>query len=393
MLTAVGGLLVARFVGPEVTGAYRVYTIPLTYLIFLHLGTWDGLWRQIPYYIGKKMPEQVDKLASAAGAFNIFVAIVVSCGLIFCAAYSLEHNDLFGVFGWLSQALFAWRFFYGGYLSSTYRTLHHFVALARIELLYTFLTFVMVFSLPVIGFYGLCARVALPSFLVVWFYHHYRPLKLFYRFDTEALKGLIKIGLPFCFWGNLYTSIWFATESALVLFLSDVSALGLFSVATVLGGAINSLPTAIWQVLTPRVVTNLAQDGSVRKANARIFWVTAGLTGFMVLLAYVGSFLLDVFVPLLIPKYVDGIPVMKVCLWFPVVQALFLPMNTLFATGRPWLYGRSVIAGIVVFPLATYFLYPMIGGLLAVATGSLLGRTARTLAAYVDLVVLTRREA
>jgi len=35
----------------------------------------------------------------------------------------------------------------------------------------------------------------------------------------------------------------------------------------------------------------------------------------------------------------------------------------------------------------------VIGGLLAVATGSLLGRAARTAAAYVDLVVLTRGEA
>jgi len=83
---------------------------------------------------------------------------------------------------------------------------------------------------------------------------------------------------------------------------------------------------------------------------------------------------------------------MKVCLWFPVVQAAFLPMNTLFATGRPWLFGRSVIAGIIVFAIATYLLLPVTGGLLAVAAGSLLGRAARTIAGYVDLIALTRRE-
>lgn len=392
LLTAVGGLLVARFLGPEVTGAFRAYTIPLTYLIFLHLGTWDGLGRQIPYYVGKEMPERVDALASAAGAFNIFVSIGVSCGFICCAAYSLLNHDLQGVFGWLSQALCCWGIFYGGYLGFTYRTLHHFVTLARIQFAQTLLAFGMVFSLPFLGFYGLCARVAFPSFLAAWLYHRYRPLKVRYRFETGALGELIKIGLPFSFWGNLYSSVWSATESALVLYLGGVSSLGLFSVAVVMGGAVNSLPVAIWQVLTPRVVTNLARDGSVRSANARIIWVTAGLTGFMILLACAGSFLLELFVPHFIPKYVAGIPVMKVYLWFPVVQAAFLPMNTLFATGRPWLYGRSVIAGIVVFAAATYLLVPVIGGLLAVVTGSLLGRAARTLAAYVDLVNLTRRE-
>jgi hypothetical protein len=256
----------------------------------------------------------------------------------------------------------------------------------------TVLTFGMVFLLPFLRFYGLCARVAFPSFLAVWLFHRNRPLRVSYRFDTKALSELFKIGLPFSFWGNLYTSVWTATESALVLFLGGVSALGLFSVAVVMRSAMNGVPMSVWQVLTPRVVTTLARDGSMRNANARIVWVTAWLTGFMVVLAVVVSFLLDIFVPHAIPMYVAGIPVMKICLWFPVVQAAFLPMNTLFATGKAWLYGRSVIAGLVVFPLATYLLYPAIGGLLAVAVGSLLGRTARTLAAYVDLAALTRRE-
>ncbi|MFZ0927698.1 MAG: hypothetical protein WAN11_03810 [Syntrophobacteraceae bacterium] len=392
VLTAVGGLLVARFIGPEVYGAFRAYTIPLTYLVLLHLGTWDGLWRQIPYYVGKEKPERVDALASAAGAFNLFTSIVVSCGFVFCAAYSLAHHELYGFAGWLSQVLCCWGIFYGGYLTSTYRTLHHFVTLARIQVAQALLTFGAVFSLPFLGFYGLCARVGFPSFLAVWLYHRYRPIKVSYRFDTKTLRELIRIGLPFSFWGGLYTSVWAATESALVLSLGGVSALGLFSVAVVMAGAVSSLPNAVWQVLTPRVVTNLAREGSVRNANARIIWVTAGLTGSMILLACAGSFLLELFVPHFIPKYVPGIPVMKVCLWFPVVQAAFLPMNTLFATGRPWLFGRSVIAGIIVFAIATYLLLPVAGGLLAVAAGSLLGRAARTIAGYLDLIALTRRE-
>jgi len=392
VLGALGGLLIARFLWPEEVGAFRAFTIPLTYLMFLGLGTTDGLWRQIPYYVGKEMPERVDALASAAGAFMLFMSVVVSFGFVCCATYSLLRHDLYGFFGWLSQAFICWEVFYGSYLTSTYRTLHHFVTMARINVNQSILTFGMVFLLPFLRFYGLCVRVALPSSLVVWLFHRKRPLKVAYRFDTKDLGEVIKIGLPYSIWGSLYTSAWIATESALILFLDGVTSLGLFSVAYALRSAMNSLPKAVEQVLTPRVVTTFARDGSIRNANARIAWVTAGITGFMIILVCASSFLLDVFVPHLIPKYVAGIPVMKVCLWFSVVEASFLPMNALFATGRPWLYGRSVIAGIVVFPLATYLLYPAIGGLLAVAVGSLLGRAARTLAAYVDLFVLTRRE-
>lgn len=256
----------------------------------------------------------------------------------------------------------------------------------------TILTFGSVFSLPFLGFYGLCARAAIPSFLAVWLSHRNRPLKVSYRFDTPALRELITIGLPFNVWGSLYTSFWAASESALVLSLSGVSALGLFSVATVIGGAVNTVTMAVWQVLTPRIITAFARHGSVRKINAWMLWVTSGLTGFMILLACAGSFLLDLFVPHFIPKYVAGIAAMKICLWFPVVQAALLPINALFATGRQWLYGRNVIVGLMVFPIATYLLLPVMGGLLAVVTGSLLGRIARAVVVYVDLVVLTRRE-
>lgn len=392
ILAALGGLLAARFLGPQETGSFRVFTIPLTYLIFLHLGTWDGLWRQIPFYLGKEMPEEVDRLASAAGAFNLCVSVVVSGGFLCLAACRAARHDLPGVFGWLSQALFCWGVFYGGYLSSTFRTLRHFVALARIQVAQALCAFALVFSLPLLGFYGLCARLALPSLLAVSLYHRHRPLGVRYRFDWPTLGALIRVGLPFSFWGNLYTSVWAATESALVLSLGGVKSLGLFAVAAVMRSALNSLPAAIWQVVTPRVVTAFARDGSVRNANARTLWVTAGLTGCMVLVACAGSLLLKAVVPCCIPKYVAGIAVMQVCLWFPVVEASFLPINTLFAAGRPWLYGRGVIAGVVVFPVASYLLLPVLGGGLAVAVGSLLGRAARTAAAYLDLASLARSE-
>ncbi len=394
VLGAVGGLLVARFLGPDETGLFRAYTIPLTYLGFLHLGTIDGLLRQIPYYVGKEMPEQVERIASTAAAFNRALSVLLCIAFMCCAAYSLARNDLYGIFGWLSQAVFCWEYFYGDSLTATYRTLHHFVTLARIQMIRAVVVFGMVFLLPVLGFYGLCVRLAFPSALSVWLYQRNRPLKVRARIDRKGLAELVRMGLPLSVWGTLYTSAWVATESALILSLSGVTALGLFSIAYAIRNAASCVPDAIWQVLTPRVVSNLVRDRSVRKANSRIIWVTLGLIGFMVTLAMIGSPLLDVFVPYAIPKYVDGVAAMKLCLWFPVVQAAFLPNNILFATGRPWLFCRSIIPGMVVFLLMTYLLYTYagVGGLLAVTAGSLAGRSARTLAAYVDLVMLTRAE-
>ena len=180
---------------PRLYNSFNIFGIPAPW----HMGR---TLAPNPYYVGMGMPERVDALASAAGAFNLFISIVVSCGFLLGAAYSLAHHDLYGVAGWLSQVLCCWGIFYGGYLTSTYRTLHNFVTLSRIQVYQTLLNFGMVFSLPFIGFYGLCARVGFPSFLSVWLYHRSRPLKVNYRFDKKVLWELIRIGLPFSFWGT-----------------------------------------------------------------------------------------------------------------------------------------------------------------------------------------------
>ena len=388
-----GGLIAARIIGPEETGLFKAFTIPLTYLTVLHLGTFDGLWRQIPYYVGKKMPQKVEALASSAGAWNILVSIIVSIGFIICALYSLWHHDYYGVVGWITQAICCWGTFYAGYLAATYRTIHQFEALARITLVRAIVNFGMVLVLPFLRFYGLCIRNASPFITGVWLLHRNRPLKVHYHFDAKTLIDLLKIGFPFSFWGTLYSSVWVATESALILSFGGVTALGFFTVAIVLRDGICVLPNAITQVLLPRAVEGFAQDGSVRNANAKSAWLTVGLTAFMVLIVLVVSYSIDFLVPLAIPKYVDCIPLMNICLWFAVVQTASLPLNTLFATGRSWLYGRGVIVGLVVFALAAFLLTPTFGGVIAVAIGSLLGRTARIIVAYLEIFMLIRREA
>lgn len=391
-LGAVGGVVVARFLGPETTGAFRSFSIPLTYLAFLHLGTFDGLWRQMPYYHGKEMPEKVAALASAAGAWNFLVSAIVSSGFICCALYSLWRRDLHSVLGWSSQAVCCWGIFYAGYLCATYRTLNNFVALSRIQMTQACLNFALIFLLPFLKFPGLCLRAASQALLGVLLCQRYRPLKVAIRFDRESLQELVRIGLPFSIFGSLYTSVWLATESALLLSFGGVTALGFLTVATALREGMNVLPMAVYQVMTPRVVATYAAEGSVIKANTRSLELTAWLTGAVVVAILIVSYLLGIVLPLVIPKYEGSLPLVRVFLWFAAVQAASLPLNALVATGKSWLYGRGVLVGLVVFPLATYCLFPSLGGVLAVAVGSLLGRVARTVVAYVEIYRLARCE-
>jgi O-antigen/teichoic acid export membrane protein len=390
LLGAVGGILVARFVGPEVNGQFRLFTIPLMYMTFLHLGTFDGLNRQIPFFIGRDRPDHVEKLASAAGAWNLGMTIVIASGFLLCALWGLLQGNNVDAVGWLSQALTCVGIFYGGYLGATYRTLNNFVVLARIQLIQAIIAFCLVFTVALWGFYGLCLRAALPAILGVWLYHRARPLRISLRFNLSAFKEVVKIGMPLCFWGTLNTTLWMAVEYSLMFRLGGVKWVGIFAIAAIMRESISVLPQSIHQVIMPRVVEIYARDNSAYNATRRSFQAAGILTIFMMAIVLVISFLLNYFVPLFIPQYIDGLPLMKVCVWFSLVQAASLPVSTLYASGSSWLYGRCILCGFITFLLATWLLIPLLDSVLAIIVGSLMGRIIRIITAYYDIWKFTK---
>lgn len=392
VLGAVGGILVARFIEPEINGQFRLFTIPLMYLTFLHLGTFDGLYREIPFNVGRDRPDHVERIASASGAWNLLVTIVLGAGFVLCAFWGFLRGSTVDAAGWLSQALACASIFYGGYLGATYRTLNNFVVLARIQLIQAMLAFCLVFGVAVWGFYGLCLRAAIPAVLGVWLCHRARPLRMPLHFDFVALRQVVRIGIPLSFWGTLYTSIWWAAEYSLMLQFGGLTAVGLFAVAVIMRESLSILPQSFCQVITPRVIESYARQGGLREVTKQSLKATLGLLFLTSASVLCISVLLDYFVPFFIPKYLDGLPLMKVCLWLAVIHAVSLPLNGLVATGRSWLYGKGILIGLIVFPLAVYLLNPLIGGMMAVAVGSLIGRVVRNGIAYFDLVRIVRKE-
>ena len=120
--------------------------------------------------------------------------------------------------------------------------------------------------------------------------------------------------------------------------------------------------------------------------------VVCSMVCLLAIVALVGMVLLERLVPLCIPKYNAGIPLMKLCLWFTVVAAANTPVYALYAEGRAWLYGSGVLVGLAVFTLCSYLMVPLCGGMIAVAAGSLLGRTARAATGCLEIALLRKGE-
>lgn len=392
ILGAIGGLLVARFIGPEVNGQFRIYTIPMMYLAFLQLGTFQGIQREIPYYTGLGHRDYVNKVASVAGAWSICVAALISSAFLGCSIFELFHHNVVAAAGWLSQAFFCWTVYYGGYLSNTFRTANNFVIVARIEFLQALLFFVLVFAVPFMQIYGLFLRASIPSIICLLIYHRYRPLPVPLKFDFFIFKDILKIGLPLCFWQSINTSLWLAAETTLMLYLGGVKALGLFSVAIVCRVSVSALPQAIFQVLKPRIAEAYGRKGRIGKDLQYYSLLAAALSAFMFIIVSLVAYLLDHFIPILIPKYVEGIQLIKICNFVAVVHAASLPLNGLFAIGRGWLIGKGIFAGFITFLFLVYFLTPSVGGMLSVAVGSLVGNVVWVAVGYIDVIKMIRND-
>ena len=380
----------ARFLGPEETGLFKSFTIPLTYMTFLHLGTFDGLWRQIPYYLEKKNYLKVDNLAATAGYWNLIVSITVSLIFFLIAVYSLIAKDVYGFFGWISQSICCWGVFYGGYLGATYRTLSHFVVLAKINLIQSVLNFLMVFLLPFFKFYGLCFRSFFPVIVGLLLCHIKKPLNVKYLFNVKEFQEIVKVGLPFSFWGSLYTSIWFAVESTLMLYFGGLTGLGYFSVAVAMREGMNVLPMAVYQVLSPKIVAAFSRDGNINSSITYCFKITIFLVCFMSVSVFFVSLFIELIVPLAIPKYIHGLDLMKLCLLFSVVQSASIPSNLLFAENNHYSFGKGIFIGLLIFLIMSLIFVNFMSPIIGIALASLLGRSARVLSVYYELYLINK---
>jgi O-antigen/teichoic acid export membrane protein len=368
VLSGLGGLIQARWIDPEVFGEFRTFGILTSYLTIGLVLVHDGLMRQYPYLLGQG--NKVDALR-VAGTAKWWYLLVSWCFSFLFAGLSLTsflQGDFRAAVGWSVQILVVWGTIYGAYLGVMYRTSSDFKRLTYNSTIASVFGFGALVIVKVWGYWGLAVRAALSNIVALYVSRRYVPVKVKAKFDVRGLIDLAKISLPLSIPGYIGTSFLTASMSFIVLKYCGQHGLGIYGTAFTFQAMAMTLTTAIHQMFSTKLTYKF---GETEDVAACLKWArrpTLLSVAAATVLAVALCIMIDPFIRLVLPKYIDAIPVIQILSISLPLAALQLPLIIL----RTALWYKSVISLTAIRVLVSLLTVAVLPKTLIVIVGSLL---------------------
>ncbi|MCE5266742.1 MAG: hypothetical protein LLG00_02515 [Planctomycetaceae bacterium] len=391
-LGVIGSVIQARYIGPEEMGVFRTFSIVVGYLSFLHLGTVDGLQRQLPYLMGRGNRDAAERVASASLAWTLLVSVVGAVAFLGLALWEALHGRWMNACGWVAYMPAVFAGLYGVGLGTAYRTGGDFARLSTINMAQAVLGTLLLPLLPPLRYFGLCLRIFLVSSFSTVLLHRSCPFGIRRGFGLKDLWGVLRVGFPLSVVGYVATSFWWSLESSIVLRYFGIEALGLFAVVVLFRQTVCQLVLNVNQVYMPRIAAQYGCSGRITECF-RLSVKPMAMSALATLpLMAIGWMLVPTAVRLATPKYADAITAMQWTLPMMLVLVLRLPVYSLQASGQYVEHGISVACGIGSFAAAAVVAVRCGGGLVGIVVASTVGHVAQNVASYVFVYLRMRRE-
>lgn len=388
VLSAIGGLVQARWIEPEVLGEFRKYGILTTYLSFGMIFVHDGLVRQYPYLVGKGDVQGAMHIAGVAKWWYSFITILYTAFFSLLTIIALIKEDYRGVVGWGAQIPGAIAMSYGLYLGVMYRTSAHFKRLSYNNVISSLLGVLELIFVKVWGYWGMALRFSLMNLTSVWINHHHLPVKTKALFNFRSLYNLSKISLRFSIPGYLHSSALVASVNALILYYCGEPGLGVYALAVMVQGMAMTFSNSLNQIFYVKISTKYGETENVYDCleYAKVPAILAVATSVVLagcLCAFIGPF-----IRILLPAYVESIPVIMILSLTLIIHAASLPLLTI---GSALWYKTFTTMCIVNFciSISVVMLLPKTPIMVALAT--ILGSLSEMVLGYFSLLWNYRR--
>lgn len=393
IVVALASVLQAKFVTADELGYFRQFGIITNYLFFLHFGTYQGIERLYPLYIGKGDREKAEIYVTTSEAWIALVSIPVSLVFLCLAVYSFAVGNWKVALGWLAQSSAMLTTVYGGFIKATYRSDQDFVKMSRAQLLaplYTIIIIPVYFFAPYVALF-LKNIYLLPSSILMYIQ---RPIKRRPKFVWHNFKDIVINGLP-RFTSSYAITIGIETvRSTLVLAFLGQEGLGYWSFTWTIYGLVRQLPQSVSAVYAPKITQEYGRSSNYR--NCLHICKKPFLISLILLLVIIpcGVFGALVLIPWFLPNYTEAsrITAATICLILPSCL-MDLPWQVINSMNKPSIMNALALIDFAVQIITVFVSFKMGYGIYSLVIGSILGTMSRGIGLSVFFYKLKKKGA
>lgn len=383
----VGGLIVARVLGPTDYGLWNALQLLAVYGTYATLGLLSALNRDVPIYRGRGDEAKVARMRDASLGATVGVAVLLSGGIVGYALWQRARLDPNLLLGIVFMAGIVGLQQLSGFFDVLFRSANDFATVGRLRLYRTLaemaLAVVLVSALSFAG--RLVAAAATWIFLIVYAIRR-NPFPICPRWDPAEVGRLIRLGFPLMAVDILYGVLTSVDRLMIVRYL-DRTALGYYSVGLMAMSFLFVVPRVVWEILYPRFGERFGEAGEPAGLERLVVAPLFGVAAVMSILLGAVVILLPVGLAVALPGYLSGLDAARVLLCGSFFLALvagpgnFIHTITARQTSLLLFYGGGLSLAAALNWLALSLGY----GILGVAFGTALayGLVATALLLYV----------
>lgn len=369
-------VIVARFLGPRLYGIWNALSIILEYNRYSSLGVLNAMNREVPFFRGKGDHAKVGQIRRTGFSMACIPSFVVGLVLVLISIFMQDRAEIEWIMALRAIAFIVFARQLYEFFTLLLRSDNRFLDLSKIQILFSVADLILICVLVIrYGFYGFLWAMALSyAWIIAYiFLRERRTYNLKFCFNKKILVSLMKLGILMTVIGviiNLRTTI----DRLMIIKFLGVTHLGYFGISYVLFQFIFLIPSALSQIMYPRLVEKYGSSNKDTGALRKYVEIsTLTLTHLMPILIGPIFILLPLGVRLILPQYVYGIQAAQITiLGLFFFSAGIMAANFLITTNRLYWYLAFAFVAAVINLIMDYVLLKNGFGIAGVAFGGML---------------------
>ncbi len=313
-LGIVNSIALRRFMGPAAMGVWSILQVILGYCGYANLGTTKAMARDYPYYRGRGNHAQAEQLKDLVVTFSMVMSVIPAVVILIYLVLQWHQLILPLRFGLLFMVGFLFIERFSDVILDLLRADKKFILLSKVKVLDAvsglLVTLILVSWWNI---YGLVIGTALVTVGCLLFIYRTNPYQFNYVWESTALWRELKLGIPLIaatFLGTILKSL----DKLIIAKELGFYEVGLYSIVTMVNNYMFSLPMAFSNVWYPYMQEEFGRQGGANGIKNYLLTPVFTLSILVPFLTGMAVFLMPLVAQVLLPKFMGGLPAMKIYL-------------------------------------------------------------------------------